>query len=94
MDLTTDVRELPVLRNTRPAALEALGIRTIADLVHHLPRRHEDRRSFRPIATLQEGDMAIVRGTIEKLVAPLEVLRQREGEHEGRWIASVVARKA
>jgi len=65
-----DVRELAALRNTRPAALEALGIRTVADLVHHLPRRHEDRRSFRPIATLLEGDMAIVRGTIEKLRAP------------------------
>lgn len=70
MELSTDVRELAALRNIRPAALEALGIATIADLVHHLPRRHEDRRSFRPIAMLQEGDMAIARGTIEKLRAP------------------------
>jgi ATP-dependent DNA helicase RecG len=70
VELSTDVRELPGLRSTRPAALEALGLRTIADLVNHLPRRHEDRRSFRPIASLLEGEMAIVRGTIERLRAP------------------------
>jgi len=70
VDLETDVRELAALRNVRPASLEALGLRTVADLVHHLPRRHEDRRSFRPIATVLDGEMAILRGTIEKLRAP------------------------
>jgi len=70
VDLDTDVRELAVLRNTRPAALDALGLHTLADLVNHLPRRHEDRRSFRPIATLVEGDIAIVRCSIERLRAP------------------------
>ena len=49
------------------------------------PRR--GGRPTRPEFLLEDGEL-------EKLVAPLEVLRQREGEHEGRWIASVVARKA
>lgn len=33
-------------------------------------------------------------GELMRLVAPLEVLRQREGEFEGRMVAGVVARKA
>jgi SAM-dependent methyltransferase len=32
-------------------------------------------------------------GELLRLVAPLEVLRQREGEFEGRFVASVVARR-
>jgi rhodanese-related sulfurtransferase len=32
-------------------------------------------------------------GELPRLVAPLEVLRSREGEFEGRWVASVTARK-
>ena len=70
MDLATDVRELPGLKTTRPQALEALGLRTVADLVQHLPRRHEDRRNFKPIATILDGEFAVVRGVIEKLRAP------------------------
>jgi len=32
-------------------------------------------------------------GELPRLVAPLEVVRQREGEHDGRHVASVAARK-
>jgi len=60
---------------TKPAALDALGIRTVKDLLHHLPRRHEDRRSFRPIAKLAEGETAIVRGRVEAV----RVVRLRGG---------------
>jgi SAM-dependent methyltransferase len=35
----------------------------------------------------------LVPGELVRLVAPLEVLRQREGEFEGRHVASVAARK-
>ena len=31
-------------------------------------------------------------GELARLVAPLEILRQREGDYEERWVASVVAR--
>jgi len=70
VSLETDVRTLPGLKNVQPKALEALGLRTVADLIQHLPRRHEDRRSFRPIATLLDGEQAIVCGRIEKLRSP------------------------
>ena len=66
----TDLRTLPGLKNVQPKALEALGLRTVADLIQHLPRRHEDRRSFRPIASLLDGEQAIVCGRIEKLRSP------------------------
>jgi ATP-dependent DNA helicase RecG len=48
----------------RAKQLERLGIRTIEDLLLHRPRRHEDRRQFRPIADLQLGEAAVTRGKI------------------------------
>jgi len=52
----------------KPAALRKLGLATLKDLLHHLPRRHEDRRAFRPIASLREGETAVVRGRVLKIV--------------------------
>ncbi|MEM8884447.1 MAG: ATP-dependent DNA helicase RecG [Planctomycetota bacterium] len=70
MDLLSDARDLPGLKTVRPKALEALGLRTVADVVQHLPRRHEDRRVFKPIVQILDGEFAVVRGSIEKLRAP------------------------
>jgi rhodanese-related sulfurtransferase len=39
-------------------------------------------------------DFLLEKGELVRLVRPLEVLRQREGEFEGRMVASVAARKA
>lgn len=39
-------------------------------------------------------DFLLGPGELVRLVAPLEVLREREGEFEGRMVASVAARKA
>jgi SAM-dependent methyltransferase len=38
-------------------------------------------------------DFLLDPGELPRLVAPLEVIRQREGEFEGRHVASVAARK-
>jgi ATP-dependent DNA helicase RecG len=65
--LSDKVAGLPGLGMTRPSALEALGIRTVADLLHHLPRRHEDRSRFRPVDSLEEGETAIVNVTVEAI---------------------------
>ncbi|MHC4223643.1 MAG: DEAD/DEAH box helicase [Planctomycetota bacterium] len=65
MQLSDEARRLPGLGMARPGALANLGIETVADLIHHFPRRHEDRRSFRPIDSLRENETAIVRGRIE-----------------------------
>ncbi len=39
-------------------------------------------------------DFLLEPGELPRLVAPLEVIRQREGEFDGRHVASVAARKA
>jgi len=62
--LTDAIRGFPGLGMARPGALEKLGLRTVEDLIHHLPRGYEDRRSFRPIASLREGETAVLRGCV------------------------------
>jgi len=60
----------------RARQLAKLGIFTVEDLVLHRPRRYEDRRTFLPIAKLQLGEAATVRG---KIIAA-GVKRWRKGE--------------
>ncbi len=60
------------LRGVGPALaarLAQLQICSIADLLLHLPRSYEDRRSVRPIVSLRAGELALVEG---------EVLSQRQ----------------
>jgi ATP-dependent DNA helicase RecG len=47
------------------ANLEKLGIRTIQDLLFHLPIRYEDRTCLYPIAKLSAGETALISGKIE-----------------------------
>ena len=46
------------------ATLEKLELRTVGDLLRHLPRRWEDRTRFRAIAEVQSGEFVTVRGRI------------------------------
>ena len=48
----------------RAGMLAAPGIRTLADLLATLPFRYEDRTRFCPIASLREGEWALVRGEV------------------------------
>src|SRR6266403_5834664 len=60
-------RPVTTLRGVGPeraAQLARLEIHTVEDLLLHLPRRHEDRRQFRPVADLQLGEAAVTRGKI------------------------------
>lgn len=41
-----------------------LGIRTIRDLLYHIPRRYEDRRNLPPISQARPGQMVTVRGKV------------------------------
>ncbi len=59
----------------RAALLAQLGLRTVADLLHHRPRRYEDRRHFHPIRELTAGESAL---TIGRVVAA-GVKRWRRG---------------
>lgn len=44
--------------------LEKLNIRTVLDLINHLPSRYEDYSIISPIGSLQEGEVVTVKGQI------------------------------
>jgi len=47
------------------ATLERLGLRTVQDVLFHLPLRYEDRTRVVPIGTLRAGDRAVVEGEVQ-----------------------------
>jgi len=63
-----DERPVTSLRGVGPAlaaALERLGLRTVQDLLFHLPLRYEDRTRVVPIGTLRAGDRAVIEGVLQ-----------------------------
>src|SRR5581483_2927312 len=54
--LRTSVRFLKGVGPARAAQLEAFGLRTIEDLLYHLPFRYEDRRSVVKVRDARVGD--------------------------------------
>ena len=63
-----DERPVTRLRGVGPAlaaTLERLGLRTVQDLLFHLPLRYEDRTRVVPIGTLRSGDRAVIEGEIQ-----------------------------
>ncbi|HEY7511849.1 MAG TPA: ATP-dependent DNA helicase RecG [Vicinamibacteria bacterium] len=63
-DLGAPVQFVKGVGPQRAAALVKAGIRTVEDLLFHLPMRYEDRRAFAKIAELRPGMTACVSGTI------------------------------
>jgi ATP-dependent DNA helicase RecG len=45
--------------------LERLGIRTVTDLLFHLPLRYQDRTRVVPMGSLRPGDEGVVEGTVD-----------------------------
>ena len=45
--------------------LEKLHIHSVLDLLFHLPHRYEDRTQIRDIATLKDGERALIKVTVE-----------------------------
>jgi ATP-dependent DNA helicase RecG len=63
-----DERPVTSLRGVGPAlaaTLERLGLRTVQDLLFHLPLRYEDRTRVVPIGSLRAGDRAVIEGVIQ-----------------------------
>jgi len=58
------VRYLPGVGERRALLLERLGIRSIEDLLLHLPSRYEDRSHIQNVSELSHGSAATVRGTV------------------------------
>ena len=62
--------EVMYLKGVGPQAgarLIKLGIKTVRDLILHLPRRWEDRTTFRPIGTLRPGAVETIQGKLGTL---------------------------
>ena len=63
-----DERPVTQLRGVGPAlaaTLERLGLRTVQDVLFHLPLRYEDRTRVVPIGALRNGDRAVIEGEIQ-----------------------------
>src|SRR5262249_10576161 len=71
----------------RAADLERFGLRTVEDVLYHLPFRYEDRRALKSLRALVVGEEATTRG---------EVSRVHEGVagRRGRRLLGVVLRDA
>jgi ATP-dependent DNA helicase RecG len=66
MDLSsTEVGVLPGVGPALSKRLAKLGVRTVQDLLFHLPLRYEDRGTLRPIGTLRPGERVAVEGNID-----------------------------
>jgi ATP-dependent DNA helicase RecG len=63
-----DALPVTVLKGVGPRVagrLERLGIRTVQDVLFHLPMRYEDRTRVVPMGALRPGDQAVVQGEVE-----------------------------
>jgi ATP-dependent DNA helicase RecG len=61
-------RPVTALRGVGPALAESLariGLRTVQDVLFHLPLRYEDRTRVVPIGGLRNGDRAVIEGEIQ-----------------------------
>lgn len=62
--LATDVQFLKGVGPRNAQALAKMGLRTVGDVLLHLPRRYEDRSHLPPIASVRPGDFVTIRGRI------------------------------
>ena len=63
-DLSTPAQFLPGVGPKRAELLAKLGLRTLGDLLFHLPSRYFDRRSAQPLAKLRADMEAVVQGQV------------------------------
>jgi len=80
---TDPLRSLPRVGPATATRLASLGLLTVADLLHHLPRGYQDRSRATPVRTLQPGATAVVQG---------EVVAVRVGRRHGRRPGTLEAR--
>jgi len=63
-ELSASVQFLKGVGPQRATALDRLGVRSVEDLLFHLPMRYEDRSRIVPIAALTPGQRAAVAGRV------------------------------
>ena len=88
-DLTTDVRYVKGIGEQRAKALQKLRIRTLRDLISYFPRAYDDRRTYKKIKDLEEGETACVEAmaaaapTLSRVRRGLELVKLRAVDETG-----------
>ena len=88
-ELTTNVRYVKGIGEQRAKSLEKLEIRTLKDLISYFPRAYDDRRTFKKIRDLEEGENACVEAlvaappTLNRIRAGLELVKLRAVDETG-----------
>ncbi|MBI3856635.1 MAG: ATP-dependent DNA helicase RecG [Planctomycetes bacterium] len=73
----------------RAKLLERLGLRTVDDLLHHLPARYYDRREMTPLRELQRETLVTVQGVVQKIESMrkrIDILEVTIEDGEGRAV--------
>lgn len=65
LNLQSSVQYLKGIGPVRAEALATIGIKSLEDLLYHIPRRYLDRSTITPIDQLQVNSRATVMGTVE-----------------------------
>jgi ATP-dependent DNA helicase RecG len=63
--MITPITTLQDVNSKVAELLERLGIKTVEDMLFHLPLRYEDRTQIKPLEKLTVGETALVEGTIQ-----------------------------
>ncbi|MBI4605954.1 MAG: ATP-dependent DNA helicase RecG [Planctomycetes bacterium] len=61
---STPLKLIPGVGPRRAEALARMGLETVRDLLHHFPRRYEDRRKLRRIAEAVVGETQVLYGEL------------------------------
>ena len=64
MKLNDSIQYLKGIGEARAKLFSRLGIRTIRDLLYHLPRTYEDRSQIKNISDLMDGDFVCISGRL------------------------------
>jgi ATP-dependent DNA helicase RecG len=93
--LQTDLEQLPGMTPARLELLGRLGLRTVGDLLFHLPRSYEDLTDVRPITALEAGAVQTVQGEVVEIDGRrldngrslISIVISDDGKHslEGAW---------
>jgi len=62
--LNVSIQYLKGVGPKKAKVFNAIGIKTIDDLLYYFPRRYEDRSSFLPISKLEEGQVYTIRAKV------------------------------
>ena len=67
INLNTPASQLFMVGPVYAKRLEKLGVKTVENLLYHLPRRYEDFSIIAKIGTIQAGETVTIQGQIKRI---------------------------